>query len=255
MITRKALMVTRHGIAEPRAGESREDPSLTDKSISNMYLQAQNTLREALLGTTYEGVFLVHSGKKRTIGTALTRATGVLGYQPAPSRIEDLDQLPDILRANMSVEPMLGFGDLVMDEVAYGKDGHDTYMANWTRDPNSGLYGATPVTPFNNVVRTRTKPLFDSLNQLARPDSNLRLGVLASHGGIVEATMVAGVNSGSRRQVTNLGEVGGIVSKEGFGTFHVDVRPSGKIEVNFVRDGRAHPVDMYSLFVAAGYGL
>ena len=255
MITRKALMVTRHGVNQTRPDEDKNDNSLTDASVAAMYAQAQSTLREALLGTTYEGVFLVHSGKKRTIGTALARATGVLGYQPAPSRIEDLDQLPAILRANMSVEPMLGFGDLVLDEEAYGKDGHDTYMANWTRDFESGLYGTTPVTPFGAVVRSRTKHLFDSLNQLARPDSNLRLGVLASHGGVVDALMVAGVNSGSGRRITNLAEIGGVVPKEGFGTFHVDMRPSGRTEVNFMRDGRAYPVDMYSLFVAAGYGL
>ncbi|MFH1290019.1 MAG: hypothetical protein ABIH92_01280 [Nanoarchaeota archaeon] len=246
---RKILVMGRHGVKQRGKGR---DNLLTPTSIARLYA-AGASLRDivAAYNISPEGTFLRHSKEARTLRTGKALLTGAFNRQ-VPQTNKQLDEL-DLDGTDVRFDPRLCYGiigeDFKFDLPAYLRDGEHTYMVNWVANPDARQYpngSDAEITSFNDVVRTSRACLVDNLGYILDSGNAKKLGVLATHGGIVEGLAVAAINSArDQAPVERLDEIGGEFQPEDSARLVIDYKPrSGSATAELIRGDQSYAVNI-----------
>lgn len=236
-------MITRQGFTERQNGDDVEDKSLSSWSIGNLYKQAKVAFKnysEGNVGLEGNRFFISHSSRKRTRYTGIARIAGAFGYEPIPACQKDLDRVP-IERNAIGVDKRLDFSDIVFNDEAL-REGEGEYISNWIANSKSQELEGVKITPFDNLVRSRSPCLTRALNRLK---SGKDIGVLVGHGGICESLLVGAVNSARPdNPVRDISEIGGPMTPESFALIEFQYDSKGIYNSWMRRDGVQYPVNL-----------
>lgn len=243
---RKMLLVTRHGRC-PRASDGVNSlDSLLPESFGASYrtgASLRNFVREQ--GVTPRETFLRYSEKKRTQYTGETILIGAFGMQPEPENPEDLVKYRQEL-ASQGVDaealPMLGYNGVELSIDGVKQDGENQYISNWMADPRATKYhNGESISPFQECLETRSQVLADALKQLAHGDK--KLGVVASHAGLVDAIVAGALNSSRRTPINNTEQYGQHFEQGESATILLNQTDQG-YKATLVRDGQTYETDL-----------
>ena len=246
MVERKVLMIGRHGLHESLPGDAEGDPSLTGKSIETMCRLAYDALNSFIINQVVQPqkAFVVHSPKKRAKYTGLSHITGAYGVRLTELSHRGLEEAcrSHIPEVEVAVDPRLYFGDMEFNNDAYAREGDAVYVPRWIGDPSATSYDGVPITSFDEAVRRKSPCLVEALQCLAQ--GGKKLGVLATHSGVIEPLLVAAINSGRSTPVNRVEDIGGLVAKEQFALVYLDGTPAGDYTAKLVRDGQEYPINL-----------
>ncbi len=239
---RKILVMTRHGDTLNVDGKRLD--AITGDSITRLYENTGGVLRPHTKSDNTETAFLYHSDKKRTLYTGKAILAGAFYLFPIPTSQEDLDNL-SFHGAEIQVDSRLGYEDLAYNEEAVEKEGLEEYIRKWIAQPKATEYGGVRITPFNEVVQRSRKCLQNAISTL---EHGKKLGVLATHGSLVEALAIAAMNTVKSIPIQDVNEIGGIFDREAFAMLILDQKEkSGSYQASLQRNGQDYPLDLSRL--------
>ena len=140
------------------------------------------------------------------------------------------------------VDPRLGYEGLELNDEALKKEGELVYVTRFMGSLDKDTYDGVPVTPFNQIVKMLTPRLSDALRLLTRGPKDL--GVLATHGCLVESIFTAAVNSALSSPISRIEDIGGHVPMEGFALIYLDGTPAENYTAKMVRNGQEYPINL-----------
>jgi len=262
METRRTILLgSRHG--RKQAGKGRSN-LLKPSSLSRLHDVTGGFLQPFVQEYSVKPnqAFAKHSKEKRTRTTANAILLGAFGLE-LPKGIDGRPKNSLIYLAtdgsagDIEFDSTLCYGklgeDFLFDLDAYNADGNATYMRNWFANPDSGVYtgpssNSVQVTLFSDVVKRSRGSLARNLGILLNQSNDKTIGVLGSHGGIVEALTVAAVNTGRHAPVEHISDIGGDYSEEEFFHIEVDQSRSGTVQgVKLVRGNQSYKMDIGNL--------
>lgn len=240
---RKVILLTRHG-ETPKKGSRRGD-ALVPESVTRLYENTGGSIRPFVQGFNIQpkDSFLIHSDKVRTLYTGQAILAGAFGLTPVPQSQEDLAEI-DFSGVDTREDPRLGYEGTKYNEEEMFRD-MPAYFERWFADPTATTYDGVPITPFNEVIEKSRNCLVDALGNVIEGGKDL--GVLSTHGSIVDAMAIAALNSARSTPITSFDELGGMFDREGFATLILDQLRSGSYQATLQRDGQNYDIDLGNL--------
>lgn len=242
-IERKVLLMVRHG--------EHEDNVLTPESVQRIYDNTGSSLRDFVREHSIEprDTLMRHSNAPRTEYTGRAVIAGALDLQPTPRSHQDLDAL-SFDGIDIKEIKKLGYGHMKFNWDALVEDGDpnsETYLSRWLADPRATIYEGVEITPYNEIIQEGRDTLLDTLDTLFNNERNF--GIIATHGAIAEALVIAAINPTRSTPVKNFDEIGGLFHMENFATLTVDYTskgsPSGRRYVGTLRrNGQEYLVNL-----------
>ena len=241
---RKIILLTRHGITSNEPDSGRDN--LTSDSIIRLYEDTGGFLRESIGSEEIvpQNSFLWYSDKKRTLYTGKAILAGAFKRLPSPKSQEDLGEI-DLECVDIQEDPRLSYEGTKYNEKALYSD-MSGYFDRWFADPTANTYEGVEITPYNQVIETGRRCLVDALGNVLSGGKDL--GVLATHGSIVDAINMVAINSARSTPFMDFDEIGGQFDREHFAALVLDHnQKSGAYEAKLVRDGQDYKVDLANL--------
>jgi len=239
-------MITRHGDA-PKDDNGMSMDSLIAESVGRLYDQGQQFNEAELGGIDTSRILVRHSDKKRTISTAKARIAGIRGLSK-PEDEEDLaNYVFDGVRFDEDAD-RVGYRDLKLNMALAGEIGFDAYQDRWLADPDAATMGGEEITPFNELIRTRTPVLADVINEMH--ETGIDFAIVSGHGALSEAMTMGAANTARARPIRTYNTIGGLYPVEGYSALVMDTdTETGKTEGRIIRPGEgiSLPVDVEAL--------
>ncbi len=237
---RKTLFVGRHGV--------KNGNDIVPESLARLHAFGQTSLYDFVsqYSVTPEQTFVRHSNEIRTLRTAKAITAGAFQI-PLEFSTQGVDSLALPVKNILQSQSLCYPSNFKFNAEAIKQEGEAVYVTNWVNSPDAKEYKGVEVTPLKDILIQARRGLENALRGSLRED--MKLGILATHAGIVEAYAINAINS-AREQVPveNISEIGGPFPMEKGFVIQIDKsQKSGTYNAKLIRDNQEYPIDLNNL--------
>jgi hypothetical protein len=214
------LLLGRHGIAPQKPTGGSVD-TLVDGEVRRLAENIGRPLCDWLNADSREkaDISLKHSNKARTMYTGKSVAMGALGMVDAyGTRPEDLSRF-EIQRLSTSYDPALDMSHPFVSIQLFKNEGIDAFIDYWLKDRTADTCYGEPIVPFAKLQRRVADCVWESLLELRH---GKRLGIMVSHGGIIEAGLIKMIEGSGYKKIDNVAQIGGPLDMGEFATLALE---------------------------------
>ncbi len=231
---KQAVYIGRHG------KKAQDGESLDIESVPVLYQIGSESLRDfaASLGYNAKRAFLRHSKQKRTLYTGRAILAGA--YNLAVPKSQEGLESQELQIFRSTEDPLLAYDSIKSNAEAFKRMGLEPYLEWLVQHPDAHELEGQEITPWNQMLKTGRDSLRGALT--SANEQKTPLGVIISHVGLTEPLVLALINTGRQKQLTNPREIGGWLPMEGYALLSLE-GDTGEVQ----RNGEKYKVDLSNL--------
>jgi hypothetical protein len=246
-MARITMLIGRHGKA-PQKPEGGSYDELVPEAIPEIYkdtgLPLQAIVQEH--GITQETSFLVHTNKIRTLYTGQAIVVGAFDMQPSngtnpPQSQEDLANY-DFSKVDTAEDPRFKISTPNINLPIYKEFGTDPCMNYWLANPEATEHEGVPIETYVSLSSRSNEGIKDNIERLISYPKDL--GIIVSHGTVIEAPIVTLIDSGRTTPIEKMEDIGGSFEMAEFATLTIDQTKGGLYTATLEYKGQKHNVDL-----------
>lgn len=252
MVERKILLIGRHGKALPRPGGGSSNTLVpeTFPIIYSLGVGFQPDIQE--YGITPDKTFLTHTPQIRTKYTGQIFLIGAFNFQPSeganpPKSVEEIDRY-NFAGIDTAADERFVYGypgksddfNLKIYQERGSQPGIDYLLAN----PEAEEHEGEPIISGAIVMSNCKEGVKDNIKKLLSGEKDL--GVLMSHAGRVDITVISLINSArnSGNYVEKIEDIGGTFNAPEFAKLIIDKTDGGLYTATLEHKGNKHNIDL-----------
>jgi len=245
---RKLVVLTRHGVKQNGKGRGNLLRPTSIQRLHDVGRSLGKYISQEIINP--DNTLIRHSDELRTLKTAKAILNGLYNEKVHSLSNRQLDMLQRLCY-DVEQDDGLSYGaDFKYNKNAFNEQGEGYYTAQWMADPDSTTYEGVEVTSFNEVLKSSETCLANNLAFLISGEHDKRLGILATHNGVIECIAVAAINSGRSSPILRLEDIGGHFPMEGNALIEIDHNPkSGIYTAKLRRDDQTYDMSLNQLIV------